>query len=701
MAILNKIRQRSLVLIIVIAMALFSFVLADLFRGGGGGGKSETIVASVNGKEISREDFMQKVENLQRQLGPSLTSTQAMNRVWDQELRKTILDGQYDELGITVERDQMRELIKQNLSSFPEFLDDAGQFDENRLNEFIANLRDIAPEPGFLGNSPITYESWTTFENDIAAGGKYQTYFNMVKAGLVATLAEGELDHKLENETVDIKYVQIPYSSIADSLVEVTKSDIAEYVNRNLSQYEVDESRDLHYVEFKEDPSQTDDDNARQAVITLSENPGFSDLDNIATFMNNNSDLGFNDRFLFRDKMPVKLVDSVFPLKVGETYGPYKQDQTYVITKVVAEKQLADSVKVRHILIPHVGATRADATVIKTEEEAKATADSIYGLINRRRANFLDLLDLSSDKVSNEKDGEIEFDYDAAMAPEFKDFSFERNVGDVDVVKTSFGFHIIEILERNDPQRVIKIANLGMEVEASEETVDEVFNQTSKFEIAVADREFQEVAQENEYTVRPVTAVKALDENIPGLGSQRSMVRWAFEATSKVGDVRRFNLPSGGYAIAQITAINKEGVMSNEKASVTALPEIRKEKKAKMIREGISGTTLEDIAANQSQTVRTAVSLNMKNPTLAGAGREPKVIGAAFGLGEGETSGIIDGSNGVYVVQVTKKTAAQELPTYQNIASRLSTTKVSAANAALYNALKDASDIKDNRANFY
>ena len=308
---------------------------------------------------------------------------------------------------------------------------------------------------------------------------------------------------------------------------------------------------------------------------------------------------------------------------------------------------------------------------------------------------------MSSDKVSNQKDGEIEFDYDAGMAPEFKAFSFDNKPGAIDVVETSFGYHVIEVMEQGSPQRVVKIANLAIEVEPSEDTVDEVFNITSKFEIAVADRDFREVAEESEYLVKPVTAIKVLDENIPGLGQQRNMVRWAFEEGVNVGDVRRFNLPSGGYAVVQLSSINKEGMMSNEKASVTALPEIRKQKKAQMIREGISGTTLDEIASSQNQAVRTAIGLNMKNPTLSGAGREPLVVGAAFGLEEGETSGLIDGNNGVYMVEVTKRTAAPQLPSYQAVANRLASTKASAATTALYEALKEASDVEDNRATFY
>jgi len=91
----------------------------------------------------------------------------------------------------------------------------------------------------------------------------------------------------------------------------------------------------------------------------------------------------------------------------------------------------------------------------------------------------------------------------------------------------------------------------------------------------------------------------------------------------------------------------------------------------------------------------------MKSPTLSGAGREPKVIGTAFGLTEGQTSKLIDGVLGVYVVQTTKITPADVLPSYQAAANRIGTTKANAINTILYNALKDASEIEDNRTTFY
>ena len=175
--------------------------------------------------------------------------------------------------------------------------------------------------------------------------------------------------------------------------------------------------------------------------------------------------------------------EKLMNLDVNSYFGPYKDGEYYKLSKVIEVKQLPDSVKVRHILIPYVGGTRADASITKTQVEAKETADSILAQI-RGGAKFMDLLDLSSDKVSNENDGEIEFAFTDSYAPEFRDFSFENKVGDLQVVKTAFGYHIIEILSQGERQKAVKVGNLSLPIEPSEQTIDDVYNKTSKFEIS-------------------------------------------------------------------------------------------------------------------------------------------------------------------------------------------------------------------------
>ena len=715
MAVLNKIRQRSIFLIIVIALALFSFVIGDIFTNLGSSSAADSAIATINGVDVERNEFMNKVENIQRQSNGSMTNTQAMNRAWDNEVRAKVMQSQYDALGLSVERDYMRNLLEQNLGSFEEFKNEAGLFDQDKLNEFIANLKAIAPETTTLGGSVIDYKSWTNFEQNVAISGVQQAYFNMVKSGITGTLTEGELDYQLENDKVDLKYVQIPYSSVADSTISVKTSEIKAYMKRFPKKYEVEASRDLVFVEFKEEASLADEQaiqadlsalvadreefneaaNATQTIV------GFKNTKDNAEFVNSYSADNYNDNYVFKSSFASDQADKISGLAEGEIYGPYKESGFYKLSKMVSLKRIPDSAKVRHILTPFVGSTRADASVTKTEAEAKTTADSIYKVLKRNRSKFKSLLSLSSDKVSNEKDGVIEFAYTAGFAPEFKAYSFENPKGSLGVVRTDFGYHVIEILGQGTFQQAYKVATISQAIEPSVETVDEVFKNKSKFEIAVADADFETVAAENNYEVRPVSSIKELDENIPGLGAQRAIVRWAFDDSAREGDFKSFNTTAGGFVVVKLTGVNTAGLMSTESGSVTALPEIRKEKKAEIIKDRISATTLDEIATAEGQTIKTAVAVNMKNPTLSGAGREPLVIGTAFGLEEGATSELISGNSGVYAVQVTKVTAAAALPSYQAAANRVGKAKENAVNTQLYNALKDAAEIEDNRAVFY
>ena len=715
MAVLNKIRQRSIFLIVIIALALFAFVLSDLFQNSSAFGSSQDTIATINGNDIKREDFMNRVENMQRQMGPGSTTTQNMNRVWDQEVRRVVMENQIEDLGLSVEKDQMRNLLRNNFAEFPEFTNEVGIFDENRLNEFIANLKAISPERAQLGNFQINYFEWVNNEASIAVGAQEQTYFNMIKAGVGSTLAEAEVEYEMESASIDLKFVNVPYTTISDSLIKVSKSEISDYISKHKKKFEVEASRDINFVQFTESASLEDENSVRDNVAAMLDTRveynevsklndtvvGLKATKDIEGFINANSDVKYTNTYVTKSGLPDVAQDSIFNLSVGQYYGPYKDNGMYKITKVVEEKFMPDSVKSRHLLIPFVGSRAADETTMQTEEQAKVTADSLMNVIKGNRSKFVDLLDFSIDKVSNEKDGVLDWYEYNSMVPEFRDYTFENNKGDIGVVKTDFGFHVIEILDQKAKKRMVKVATLAQRIEPSENTIDDVFNRTSKFEIALQNKDFQDVAKENDVEVRPVNNINELDENIPGLGSQRAIVRWAFESGTKVGDFKRFSIPGVGYAVVQVTSVNKKGLMTPEAASAIVIPEIRKEKKAKMIREKISGSTLEEVAKSQNVAVSTANGVNMKNPTLSGAGLEPKVVGTAFGLKEGQTSKLIDGNKGVFMVEVTKKTAAPKLDNYQAISNRLNMTRLNAAQSKAYEALKESANIEDNRATFY
>jgi len=716
MAILNKIRQRSLVLILVIALALFSFVIGDLFKNSDAlFGTSQDVVATVNGKDINRLEFLQKVKNYQDGARGSITETQSKNTIYDREVESIVMETEYESLGLSVEAEETLDLLKDNMAFYPEFLDENGIFSKAKLQAFIANLKEIEPETSILtvNNQPINvnYSSWSVNEQGISKNALRQSYYNLIKAGIGATVAEAKDNYLGDSKTVDIRYVQVPFTSIADSLVEVKKSDIKSYVDAHKDDYKVDASRELVYVEFKEDASKADEDNIKSGLLELlndkveynpnSKNndtiPGFNSTTNIEEFVNSWSDIRYDDSFLRPSQLPAIAKDSIAALEVGNHFGPYKDGEYYKLTKLIEAKRLPDSVKVRHILIPYVGATRAPADVTKTPEEAEKTADSILSILKNNRSKFVSLLELSSDKVSNEKDGVIEFAYNSSFAPEFKAFSFDNEKGAIDIVGTSFGYHIIEILDQSNFNNTVKVATLADKIEPSEQTLQDVFNRMSKFEIAAKDKDFNDLAKEKELSVKPIE-FKELDENIPGLGSQRDIVRWAFNKDTEEGDFKNFSISGFGFIVAKLVEKKEEGLMSVEDASVTALPKVRNEKKAKMILGKITATSVDDIAKNQSQSVRTAKAVTMNNTTLSGAGVEPKVVGSVFGLAEGAVSKPIEGEKGVYVVEVTKINPATEVDNYTAILNRLSSTRKNTVQSKVYEALKEVADIEDNRA---
>ncbi len=710
MAILNKIRQRSLVLILVIALALFAFVIGDVFRNSDGFGGSQDIVATINGEDIKREPFMRVVQFRQQQSGGRSSDTQIKNQVYNQELERIVLNTEFDKLGLSIERDKMRELLESNFGTYPEFQNQDSIFDINKLNAFIANLKDIQPAGAPFGSSTINYAQWTNNEQALADRAIRQQYYNLIKAGVNATVAEAEYDYIAGAETRNVKYVQIPYSSIADSTITVSDSDIKDYMKRNEDTYTVEASRELLFVEFREDASEEDENNLKSEILSLKANRlefndvtkgtdtiyGFDNADDIEAFVNANSDIKFSNSFL-RPSQLGTAKDSLLNTPVGGYYGPYKDDQYFKLSKVLETERRPDSVKVRHILIPYAGSASAAPDVVKTSEEAKVTADSIFGVLKNNRGKFVDLLELSSDKVSNENEGVIEFTYNQGYAAEFKAFSFDNKVGDMDVVETAFGFHIIEILDQSGFNNTIKLATIARQIEASEKTIDDVFNAKQKFEIAAADGDFRELAKDRELEVKSVT-LKELDENIPGVGSQRQIVRWAYENDTKLGDYKSFPVAGVGFVIAQLVDVNEAGLMKVDDARVAASTAIRKEKKAEQIKQNFATGTIDEIAAAQGQTVRTAGSVTLSATNLSGAGDEPKVIGAAFGLKQGGLSKPIAGNQGVYVVQVTQINEATKLDNYAASMGRINSTRKNAAQSKVFNALKEAAEVEDNRA---
>jgi peptidyl-prolyl cis-trans isomerase D len=701
MAILNNIRKRGVFLIIIIALALFSFILADVIRNGGfASEKSQTTVAVVNGEEIEREAFMQQVESTQRSLGPNGTTGQAMSSVWDNEIRKMLLSQEFEKLGLSAEKSQINNALRLNLATNETFLNEAGVFDEGKLQEYIASVK---------ASNPTAYQQWLDFEKSTEQGVLQSAYYTMIRGGLRSTVAEGELEYRFENDKVNLQYVQIPYTKIADEDVTVSDDEIKSYVISHANEFEVDPKVDIQYVSFMEAPSEEDIQDTKKNVLSLLEDRfefndtilGFARVSDNVEFVNANSDVPFVDRWMFKKDLPVSAADTIYNLAVGDIYGPYKIDNTFNLSKVIEQKQMPDSIQSKHILIRYAGSLRAASDVTRSKEDAKKLADSILGVVNRDKSKFEVLaVSLSDDTSNNDKGGDLGYNPPGRMVPAFDSFTIDNKPGSLGVVETDFGFHVVGVVDQKNMQKAIKIATVTNEVELSEKTLSDNFSEASKFEVASQKGNFDEMAKEAGIDLRPVNKIGELDSNIPGVGNNRTIINWAFNEETNVGTIKRFSIPDG-YVIAQLTRKDPKGLLSVAEASATVTPILRNEKKAKKIRETVTGTTLEEIAASQNVTVQAATAVTMSAPTIPGAGAELEVVGAAFGKNAGETTGLIDGKAGVFIAKVLAINKAPDLETYASYANQLNAKVLPTVNASVVSALKKAADIEDNRANFF
>tara|TARA_B110000046_G_scaffold16301_1_gene15666 strand:+ start:196 stop:2280 length:2085 start_codon:yes stop_codon:yes gene_type:complete len=694
MAVLNNIRKHGIFLIIIIALALFSFVLSGVIGNGNTATKGESIVATINGVDLPREDFMKKVEVAQRSLGPNAPTNQAMNIVWNRELRRVILEEQYESLGLSAEKAQISNSLKTALASNPAFQNELGAFSDLKMQEYIASIKAAAE----TGNTQA-YSAWLDFENSTVNTILEKNYFNLINGGLITTLAEGKQEYHFQNDNIDIEFLEIPYAKIADADVAVTDKEIETYVRAHSKDYEVAPQVDIQYVSFSENPSEDDNGIAKIEISKLL--PDFATTDDISEFVNANSDITYSDRWYLKNDLPVKIADDIMAQNLNEVYGPYKDNETYNIASVFETKKMADSAKAKHILIRFYGLSTAPQDVVRTKESAKKLADSILRVIKRNATKF-DVLaaEFSEDLSNKDKGGDLGYFSPGRMVKPFNDYIFDNKTGDIGVVETDYGFHVIEIDDQKNIQKAVKVALIVKKIEASEKTINDVFSKATKFEIAAKDADFNELAKEGGLSASPVNKIGELDANIPGVGENRSIVTWAFNKDTNIGDVKRFNT-TNGYVIAQLTRKNSKGLKSIAEASATVTPILRNEKKAKLIRESISSTDIKKVASSQNLSTKIANAITMANPTIAGAGTEPKVIGTAFGLKLGETSKLIDGVKGVFMVKVTAVNNAQDLQDYSAFANQLNTSSAASIDANAFNALKNKADIEDNRAAFY
>ena len=696
MAVLQKIRQRSLLLILVIGFCLLAFIIGDIFNSGGFNRTSKD-VGSIDGKDISFEDFRVKVSNVEKS-GQGITATEAANRVWDQEVSIALLTSEFDKLGLRVGEKHLLEVLKadQNIGGNPLFMNAAGMFDVAKFKEYFrAN-----PEQGqFLKDR----------EKDAELNAKYQLYNTMVKAAIFTTDSEGKMKYEMEANKVNFAYVAGLYSTIKDSDVKVTDSEIVDYMKKNEKKFKADESREIEYVLIEDKPSTADEAEIKAKVNALLAGSvvynqstgkndtvaGFRTTRNVVDFVNSNSDVPYDSTYVAKKDLPAVDADKLFNLAPGAVYGPYIYGNYYCISRSMGMKSGVNA-KASHILISYEGTQVPNKKEKRTKEEAKAKAESILAQVTANPDNFLMLAFTASDDSSSQQGGDLGYFGQNQMVKPFNDFVFNNGIGKVGLVETPFGFHIIKITDKQDG---VRLATVAQKIQASETTSDKIFTQATKFEMDAADKDFGKVAKGMGLAVAPAVSVKGMDENFGPLGKQRNIVRWAFEKDVKQGSLKRFEVANVGHVIAKVKSIDKSGLVAVSVARPYVEQILKNKKKAELIKAKMTGSSLEAIAKAIGGTVQQATDLTMENVMLPNVGPEPRVVGNAFALTVNKLSAPIEGNTGVYVVKNTSTVKAPALKDYAPYVAKLKSQNGSEANRVIP-ALKENAKITDNRQQF-
>ena len=708
MAILGQIRSKSIFLIIVIGLALFAFVISGVFDGKGY--QAQQPVGVINGEEVLIEDFRGQVDFLERNYNQQ--GMIAVNNVWNQRLRSEILRQQFEISGIQSGKDHLQNILKNNstFNSDPQFLNEAGMFDIDKFKTLIIELKTTNPE---------AYEQWKSQEKIFESQSNEQIYLNLVNAGVNYTQADGKFEYTLQNDNVDIEYIQIPYSSVEDSLISYSQSDLKKYINNNEDEFKVNSSRDIEYVIFEEKPSFEDEKAVKNRlskflkeskefnqVSKLEEiTPSLTTAKNIKEFINEYSESSFDSIYLPKGSLPADHANLLFNLNIDQTYGPYLDGEYFKISRML-DKKIGGSVRASHILVAYKGSQNANPNVSRSKNEAKKEANNILRKIRKSPKSFTELAFEFSDGPSKSRGGDLGFVQDGNMVKPFNDFIFSKRIGSTGVVETDFGFHVIKIVAKDD---LVLLASITEKNVPSDETSDKVFNSATKLEMSLSkDEDLNALSNKENYTVKTVNGIQILDNDFPGLKDQRRIVQWLFTESTNVSDFKRFDLPKGGYLIAQVTKIVDEGLSNVQDVSYKVLPMVLKSKKADfIISKNDNSLSLEEIAEINGTEVRKALALNQKNATITGSGLEPLVIGASFGTNINETSDFIIGENGIYKLKVIKRKDTNTnsdsidsnfIISYKNQLLNLNRTS---SFARVYESLKENAEVTDNRSVYY
>lgn len=694
MGLMTFLRNRAgYILIFAIGFAIVAFLVGDAINVGKPfWAADQKVVGSVDGTKINIDEFGPKVDQsvnqFKQQYGGSVNpqmQAMAVDQAWNGELANILLDKEYDRLGLSISSDELWDLLQGKNPSplIKQYFSDqqTGQINRASLTQFLKSKDPQATSQSLL------------LQQEIEKQALQQKYSNLIRNSVYVTSLEASDDYTNRNKLANFKYVNLEYASIADASVKPTDADYSDYYNENKARfYNPAETRSFEYVTFSINPSAADSIAVKAQVDKIAAD--FKVAPNDSLFAAINSDVKLPFAYSSKGKLDPAVDSAVFSLPVGSFYGPTLSGNSYKIVKIIGSRISPDSVKASHILI--------DPSKVGGEENALKLADSLKNVI-LKGGSFAELAKTYSIDGSKEKGGELGTFARGTMVPEFETAVFDGKTGDLKVIKSQFGVHVIKIEKQIGSSKVVKYAYVEKALASSSKTQTAAYKAASNFINDVKGKDFNKYAQEKGLKLGLADKVTAIQGYAPGLDNPRKLIQNAF-AADKGSVLPEIYTMNNAYVVAHLTDIKPKGELSLEAVKKEIEPMVINAVKAKQLAakfEQAGNGNLDQIASKTGRSVFPVENIVFANPMIPGVSQETKVVGAVFGAQPGKVSKPVSGDKGVYVFVVDGFTNPAPIA---NMFKQKETMMLSLGQRSLgsaFQALQDHAKIKDNRVKFY
>ncbi|AZB31540.1 peptidylprolyl isomerase [Chryseobacterium balustinum] len=702
MAILGQIRSRPWLLMGMIALALLAFLvnpesLDKVF------GKNPDVLGKVNGEKITREEYNDQLFVLQQQAEQQGQPKNGLEeQAWQLLVQSKLVKQQFEKMGFEMTDDlfwnqlQFDQMFAQNQQLF----DEKGNFKLQELKKEIETLQNTNPEG---------YNQWLKTKKTIEYRIMARQVFANVSAGITTGKKEAEELMKERDQLADIDFVKVDYASyLQKNKIKVTTEDLANYIKAHPVQFKTEPSRNLGIAFFPSQPSPADEAAVQKDITKIFSGgtdasggkENFQNTTNDSMFVMANSDMPYNNAYVQANQMPQGLQGKIETAAIGQVFGPYKEQNLYVLSKLI-DKKPSDSTLSNHILIAYKGAERSTAT--RSKEEAKKIADSLMAGIKANPAKFAEGLKLSDEPGAVERKGSVGWTTpQSQFAPGYLAFLANNPKGSTGLAETEFGYHIINVEDKKAGTMGYKVAHIVKTIKPSDATEAEVDKKARRFIQQIQGKSFNDfvnIAKKSNYQYSNAKSAKRFDGQLQGLGTDKDgeIIAWAFDKKREKGDTEFFTVEgTGDKVVVYLNGKQEKGLADPESVRDQIETIVQNKLAAKQISEKIGTAGSLDQVATKFAATKQSAQVNMLNPSVAGS-MEPKVAGAAFGITKGKVSNPIEGGTGVYVIVKKNETINKQPGDVKQFTESVTQRNAGMFGQSWLKSLQDNADIDDYR----